>query len=131
METVTEATPAAEPWKVLPEGDYAIVELMGHTTLIGRVGEVEKFGTKMLAMEPLFNGVLLDVVFQGGSAIYRMTPCSREVAWARQPKHDYQLPAPIRAIVPPALLPAPSADVVVEGAGGDGPGLDDDDQRPF
>ncbi|CAB4167962.1 hypothetical protein UFOVP860_71 [uncultured Caudovirales phage] len=125
METVIEATPAPEPWKILPEGEYAIVELMGHTTLIGRISEVEKFGTKMLAMEPLFNGALLGVVFQGGSAIYRMTPCSREVAWAKQPKQPYQLPGPILATVPAAALPAPAKDVVVEHD------YDDDEQRPF
>ena len=37
-----------------PPGDYAIVELLGHTTLVGRITEVEKFGTKMLAIETLF-----------------------------------------------------------------------------
>jgi len=96
-----------KPWEVIPEGDYAIVELFGHTTLIGRIAEVERFGAKMLAMEPLFNGALLDAVFHGGAAIYRLTPCSREVAWNKQPRQDYQLPPSVRAIVPPSLLPAP------------------------
>lgn len=126
METVIEATPAPEPWKVLPEGEYAIVELMGHATLIGRISEVERFGTKMLAMEPLFNGTLLDAVFQGGAAIYRLTPCSREVAWARQPRQPYQLPATILAIVPAAALPAPATDMVVDHDDDDG----DHDEGP-
>jgi hypothetical protein len=29
----------------LPEGDYAIVELIGHQTLVGRFAEVDRFGT--------------------------------------------------------------------------------------
>ncbi|MFD2578766.1 hypothetical protein ACFSTD_09620 [Novosphingobium colocasiae] len=39
----------------LPEGEYAIVEALGHRTLVGRVAEVERFGTKMLQVEPLFD----------------------------------------------------------------------------
>jgi hypothetical protein len=90
-----------------PPGEYAIVELFGHTTLVGRIAEVERFGAKMLAIEPLFRGALLDVVFHGGAAIYRLTPCSAETAYARGPTQEYQLPAPIRAIVPAGLLAAP------------------------
>ena len=30
-----EVMPPAAPWEALPEGQYAIVELMGHTTLAG------------------------------------------------------------------------------------------------
>ena len=89
----------------LPEGEWAIVELMGHQTLVGRMAEVERFGTKMLALEPLFNGHLLPVIFQGGAAIYRLTPCSAAVAWARQPKNAYQLPPSIAATLPAAALP--------------------------
>lgn len=88
-----------------PPGEYAIVELFGHTTLIGRITEIERFGTKMLAMEPLFCDTLLPVILHGGAAIYRLTPCSAEVAWARQPTQGYQLPLSIKAIVPDALLP--------------------------
>lgn len=91
----------------LPDGDYAIVELLGHTTLVGRITEVERFGTKMLAIEPLFAGRLLPPVFQGGASIYRLTPCSATVAWAKQPRANYQLPPAILAIVPPEALPAP------------------------
>lgn len=96
-----------KPWEAIADGEFAIVELFGHTTLIGRIAEVERFGVKMLAIEPLFNGALLGTVFHGGATIYRLTPCSREVAWERQPREDYQLPPAVRAIVPPALLPAP------------------------
>ena len=89
-------------------GEWCIVELMGHMTLVGRYAEVERFGIKMLAIEPLFNGELLGVVFHGGAAIYRLTPCSAEIAYKEQPRHVYQLPAAIRATVPDALLPPPA-----------------------
>lgn len=110
MDATVEVMPPVEPkpWEAIEDGDYAIVELFGHTTLIGRIAEVERFGSKMLAIEPLFNGALLGVVFHGGAAIYRLTPCSRKVAWNKQPREDYQLPPSIRATVPAALLPAPS-----------------------
>lgn len=90
-----------------PDGEFCILELFGHTTLVGRYAEVERFGTKMLALEPLFNDTLLPAVFHGGAAIYRLTPCSAEVAYAKQPTHGYQLPPAIHAIVPVALLPKP------------------------
>lgn len=90
-----------------PHGEYAIVELFGHTTLVGRITEVERFGTKMLAIEPLFDGAMLPPVLHGGASIYRLTQCTAEIAYARQPTQGYQLPSSIRAIVPDVLLPAP------------------------
>ncbi len=95
---------------IYPPGEWAIVELFGHTTLVGRIAEVERFGAKMLALEPLFGGELLPAVFHGGAAIYRLTPCSAEVAFARQPREPWQVPAPIRAILPAAMLAAPAAE---------------------
>lgn len=91
----------------LPGGDYCIVELFGHVTLVGRYKEVEQFGTKMMAIEPLFQDALLPVVFHGGAAIYRLTPCEPETARKHQPTVGYQLPPAIRANVPDMLLPAP------------------------
>ena len=90
-----------------PPGDYCILELFGHMTLVGRFCEVERFGTKMLAIEPLFNSILLPAVFHGGAAIYRLTPCSAEIAFKKQPTQGYQLPPSINAIVPAEMLPAP------------------------
>lgn len=91
----------------LPAGEYAIVEVLGHRTIIGRVEEVERFGTKLLSIEPVFNGELLDAVLIGGSSIYQFTPCSAAVAVERQPKEDWQLPPSVRAVLPERLLPAP------------------------
>lgn len=102
MDTVT--TPEA-----LPAGDYAIVEVMGHRTLIGRVEEIERFGTKLLQVEPLFAGKLLGPVLIGGASIYQFTMCSAEIAASRCPRSAWQLPASVRAVLPPDALPAPEA----------------------
>lgn len=93
----------------LPEGDYAIAEIMGHSTMIGRYTEVERFGTKMLSLEPIWENKLLPAVFVGGASLYRFTPCTREVAFTRQPKQRYQLPDAVRATLPPEIRPALAA----------------------
>ncbi len=90
----------------LPEGDFAIVEALGHRTLVGRVAEVERFGTKMLQVEPFFGDVMLGPVLLGGSSIYQFTPCSAQIAYARRPQNFYQLPSSIAATVPPIALPS-------------------------
>lgn len=97
-----------------PPGDYAIVELFGHQTLVGRVTEVERFGTKMLALEAIYRSTLLPATLHGGASIYRMTPCDAETAFRQQPRHDWQLPASLRTILPPIALPAASDDLDVE-----------------
>lgn len=102
-------TVAAPGWETLPMGEYAIVELFGHTTLVGRITEVERFGAKMMALEPIFNKHLLGPVYHGGAAIYRLTPCSPQIAWDRQHKESWSLPPSIRVVVPPEALPAPEA----------------------
>jgi hypothetical protein len=102
-----------------PPGEYAIVELFGHTTLVGRIEEIERFGAKMLALEPLFRDTLLPAVFHGGAAIYRLTPCPAAVAFARQPRQEYQLPTSIRCIVPELLLAAPADSAVIDELAGD------------
>ena len=130
MSETVEATQEAAP-PVYPEGDFAIVELFGHTTLVGRIAEVEKFGAKFLAMEPLFNGTLLPAIFHGGAAIYRLTPCSVDVAFKRQPTHAYQLPPAVMAIVPPALLPNPAREAAYSSSYEPDIDHDPDDDRSF
>ena len=122
-ETAEPSAEAAAP--TYPDGDYAIVELFGHTTLVGRIAEVERFGAKFLAMEPLFNGTLLPAIFHGGAAIYRLTPCPAEVAFKRQPTHAYQLPPAVAAIVPITLLPNPTWEAAYEPSGSVDVGDDD------
>lgn len=89
----------------LPAGDYAIVEVLGHRTLIGRVAEIERFGTKMLQIEPLFGDVMLAPVLVGDGSLYQFTPCSAETAYARRPTRTYQLPGSVAATIPPLALP--------------------------
>lgn len=85
---------------VYPDGDYAIVEILGHRTIIGRFREVESFGTRLLAIEPIWKNALLDPVLIGGGAIYQLTQCSAAVAFARQPKFSHELPRSIEQTLP-------------------------------
>ncbi len=96
--------------EALPDGEYAIAEILGHRTIIGRVTEVERFGTKLMAIEPILAGKLLPAVLVGGSSIYQFTPCTKERAAERAPTEEYYLPASVRAALPPTALPAPDDD---------------------
>lgn len=91
----------------LPDGEYAIVEVLGHRTLIGRVDEVERFGVRMLSVEPVFRDALLPPLLIGGASLYAFTPCTVAIAAARQPLRIWDLPASLRATIPAAALPAP------------------------
>lgn len=90
----------------MPEGDYAIVEALGHRTFVGRVSDIERFGTKMLQVEPLFGDVMLGPVLLGGGSIYQFTPCTAATAFARRPTRTYQLPPTVLATVPALALPS-------------------------
>ena len=91
----------------LPDGEYAIVEIMGHRTLVGLIEEVQRFGANMMSVTPILRGQLLDPVFLNGGSIYMLTPCSKEQALKYAPKNDYQLPDPVRCALPPTMLPPP------------------------
>lgn len=80
----------------LPAGDYALIELFGHQQIVGRIAEIDRFGTKFLQIEPVFDNKLLDPVLQGGGSIYRLTPCSAETAARAQPKQSWQLPDSVK-----------------------------------
>lgn len=49
MSQDAQAAPAAEP--EAPADEYAIVEIMGHRRHVGRIREVERFGSKMLQVD--------------------------------------------------------------------------------
>jgi hypothetical protein len=49
---------------------------------------------------------LLPPILQGGPSVYRCTPCSADVAFARAPKEDYLLPPAVRATLPQHLIAA-------------------------
>lgn len=102
---------APEAVTSLPDGEYAILEALGHRTLIGRISEVERFGTKLCAIEPIYAGALLPAVLLGGASIYQLTPCSSDVALQKAPKHRWQMPSSIVAILPAPALEAQSSDL--------------------
>lgn len=86
------ATPAYEGW--------AIVELMGHRRLAGKVSEATQFGVAMLRLDvPTREGGWCSQ-FYGGSSIYCLTPTTEEIARATalrtqpEPLHRWELPAP-------------------------------------
>lgn len=101
---MTDTQPITAP--DMPAGEYAIVEALGPRTLVGRVSEIERFGTKMLQVEPLFGDVMLGPVLLGGGSIYQFTPCSAAIAYARRPQETYQLPPSVAAVTPPIALPS-------------------------
>ena len=109
----------------MPEGDYAIVEALGHRTLIGRVAEVERFGTKMCQIEPLFADVMLGPVLLSGASLYQFTPRTAQQAYARRHKNEYGLPRAICDTLPEAARPASRLPDFITGADDDR----DDDWR--
>lgn len=84
---------------------WAIVELLGHVRLAGKLTEEEHFGTKLGRLEiPQASGEFITVFF-GGSSIYRISPVSEEAARVvaahsqHQPINSWDLPR----------LPSPTA----------------------
>ncbi len=94
-----EAKPTFESW--------AILELMGHVKLAGKVSEQEIFGGKLGRIDvPGPDGKFVTQFFGGGS-VYRLTPCTEEVARAVAVKNA---PAPIHAWELPTITHKPSSD---------------------
>lgn len=61
---------------------WAIIELMGHVRLAGKVTEEERFGVKMGRIEiPMADGSFVTQFF-GGSSVYRITPTEEQIARA-------------------------------------------------
>lgn len=82
---------------------WAILELMGHVRLGGRVGEEERFGVKMGRIDiPTPEGGFVTQLF-GGSSVYRMTFVgeaeARAVALHQQPRpvHSWEMPKSLPA----------------------------------
>ena len=60
---------------------WAIVELMGHVKMAGKVTEEELFGSKMGRIDiPNAEGFVTQ--FFSGSSVYRLTPCTEPIARA-------------------------------------------------
>ncbi len=59
---------------------WAVVELMGHVKVAGLVTEAEIFGGKLMRVDvPCEDGAHITQYF-GAASIYRLTPCTEEVA---------------------------------------------------
>ena len=78
---------------------WAILELMGHVRMGGRITEEERFGAKLGRID-VPDGEGFVTVYFGASSVYRMTVCSEEAARAvakgtvPKPVHQYELPKP-------------------------------------
>jgi len=77
---------------------WAIVELMGHVRMAGRVTEEERFGSKLGRVDvPRTDGTFSTHYFGGGS-VYRLSPTTEEIARAvaahnqPQPVHSWEMP---------------------------------------
>lgn len=82
---------------------WAIVELMGHVRLAGRLTEEEHFGAKLGRLDiPKDDGFVTQ--FFGGQSVYRITPVAEEVARAVAARST---PEPVHSWEMPKALPAP------------------------
>lgn len=64
-----------------PLEEWAVVEMMGHLTRVGRVSTVKRFGAELMQIEiPAGDGFVTEDV--GGSSLYRVRYVSEEVARA-------------------------------------------------
>ena len=77
---------------------WAVVDLLGHKRLAGKVSEENRFGTVVGRIDiPKPDGGFTTVYFSGAS-IYQMTPCTEEVARAAakgsqpEPVHAWEMP---------------------------------------
>jgi hypothetical protein len=62
---------------------WAIIELMGHVRMAGRVSEVERFGQKMGRIDiPGLHPAIFRTVYFGGGSVYRESPVTEEMARA-------------------------------------------------
>jgi len=104
---MSEQTTATEAY----EG-YAVLELMGHRVIGGRVSEVVAYGTPLCRIEVLdpsddTGETVAATQYYGGSAIYCMTPATLEVALETNHAR-FDLPPIVKAALrkPAPLQPA-------------------------
>jgi hypothetical protein len=82
---------------------WAIVELMGHVRMAGRITEEERFGVKLGRVDVPGDGDSFTTVYFSGASVYRLTPTTEEIARhvARraqpEPVHRWELPGPEEA----------------------------------
>jgi hypothetical protein len=103
---------------------WAVVELMGHVRLAGRLSQEEHFGAKMGRLDIPQVGGFVTQLFGGGS-VYRITFVSEEVARHVAGMND---PAPVSRWDFPRLPSEPPVVVAEEHDSYDEP--DDDEDAP-
>ncbi len=91
MTDTTEANETTEEW--------ALVELMGHRSLAGRVTEVQRFGATLMRIDIPGESDAFTTQFYGGQAIYCVTPTTEELA---RKAASRLLPRPTHPLLPPA-----------------------------
>lgn len=67
---------------------WAVVELMGHVRMAGRVIEEERFGSVMGRIDIPREGDQFTTQYFNGSSIYRVTPVSEEAARSMAKHHQ-------------------------------------------
>lgn len=103
MKKTKKETPAGAPER---EAIWAIVELMGHVKMAGKVSEEERFGTKLGRIEIPGPGKRFVTQWFSGSSVYRITPTTEEVARAvarnaaPAPVSPWELRLPAPASIP-------------------------------
>jgi hypothetical protein len=80
-----------------PFDSWAIVELMGHVKMAGRLTEEERFGSKLGRLD-VPRGEDFGTIFFNAASVYRITACTEEVARAvaarnqPEPIHQWEMP---------------------------------------
>ncbi len=90
-----------------PFSGWAILELMGHRRLGGKVSEVERYGVKMCRIDipdTTTEGKMYMTQLYGGGAVYCQTMCTEEMARAVA-KHSQ--PRPVEPWELPQLVSKP------------------------
>jgi len=89
---------------------WAIIELMGHVRMAGKVSEVERYGAKVGRID-VPDGDGFRTLFFGGPSIYRETPVTEDVARLVAKQCD---PAPVHSWEMPRALPEHVEDAETE-----------------
>lgn len=89
-----------------PVAEWAIVELMGHVRMAGLVSEEQHFGATLGRIDIPRGDTEFATQFFGGGSVYRISPCSEEVARAvaarnqPMPVQRWELPSPAEPAKP-------------------------------
>ena len=87
----------------LPTGEYAIVQLLGHIMLVGRIKEIVRLGTTMLSIEMVFRDELLPPTLFLPRCVDSLTVCTPEQAIEWQAPSLGMIPEPLQLVMQEAL----------------------------